>query len=392
MSRRWAWAVWALGCAVVLTGSVATTVVDLRSPADLPFGVGFAVLGLGAVSAGTVVTARVAGNAVGPLLLSLGLATGVLLTAGSYAEASLQTSAGPLPGDVWAAWLSSWLSIPTFFGATVLLLMLFPDGRLVSRRWRWAVGLAVAGVLAATVAAAFTPRRISPGFENPVGATGRSADLVRALEDGTDVLALPVMLVAAAALVVRLRRAHGAERQQLKMFTYVSALVGVGLGSTILTRGVLADAAFLLGLAALATLPIVTGVSILRYGLYGIDVVIKRTLVYGPLTAMLVGTYLALVLLLQALLRPMAGESQLAVAGSTLAVAAIFRPLRSRVQAVVDRHFYRARYDAARTVESFTTRLRDELDLETLGGDLRRVVADTVQPAHVSLWLRKSPS
>jgi hypothetical protein len=371
VSRRWAWAVWLTGCSLVITGSVATTAVDMRSPADLPFGVGFAVLR--------------------PLLLSLGLATGVLLTTGSYAEAGLQTSVGPLPGDVWAAWLSSWLSIPTFFGATVMLLLLFPDGRLVSPGWRWAAVFAAAGVGSATVAAAFTPRRISPGFDNPVGATGRSADLVRALEDGTDALALPVMLVAAAALVVRLRRSRGVERQQLKMFTYVATLVGLGLGTTILTRGLLADAAFLLGLCALATLPVVTGVSILRHGLYGVDVVIKRTLVYGPLTAMLVGAYLGTVLLLQAALRPMAGESQLAVAGSTLTVAALFRPLRARVQAVVDRRFYRARYDAARTVASFSRRLREQVDLDSVSADLRRVVRDTVQRVRVSVWLRDSP-
>lgn len=392
MSCRWAWVVWGVGCAVVLTGSVATTVVDLRSPADLPFGVGFAVLGLGAVSAGSVVTHRVRGNAVGPILLSLGLATGVLLTTGSYAEASLRTAAGPFPGDVWAAWLSSWLSIPAFFGATVLLLLLFPDGRLVSPRWRWVAWFSMAGVAGATVAAAFTPRRISPGFDNPVGPTGRAADLARALEEGTDALALPVMLMAAAALVLRLRRAHGVERQQLKVFTYVAALVGVGLGATIVTRGVIADAAFLLGLAALATLPVVTGVSILRHGLYGIDVVIKRTLVYVPLTALLVLAYLLAVVVLQSLLRPFAGESQLAVAASTLAVAALFRPLRSRIQGAVDRRFYRARYDAARTLATFSSRLRDELDIDTLGADLRRAVADTMQPSHVSLWLRQEPS
>jgi hypothetical protein len=371
VSRRWAWAVWLTGCSLVITGSVATTAVDMRSPADLPFGVGFAVLR--------------------PLLLSLGLATGVLLTTGSYAEAGLQTSVGPLPGDVWAAWLSSWLSIPTFFGATVMLLLLFPDGRLVSPGWRWAAVFAAAGVGSATGAAAVTPRRGAPGFDNPVGAPGRSADLVRALEDGTDALALPVMLVAAAALVVRLRRSRGVERQQLKMFTYVATLVGLGLGTTILTRGLLADAAFLLGLCALATLPVVTGVSILRHGLYSVDVVIKRTLVYGPLTAMLVGAYLGTVLLLQAALRPMAGESQLAVAGSTLTVAALFRPLRARVQAVVDRRFYRARYDAARTVASFSRRLREQVDLDSVSADLRRVVRDTVQRVRVSVWLRDSP-
>lgn len=386
----------AVAVVLVLAGSVVDTAVDFEGPEALPFAFGFILLGVGAATAGAFVVTRVPGNTVGPILLGMGLGVGLMMASGAYAETSARTYLGPLPGDAYAAWLSAWLTLPVFFGLTAFLLLLFPTGQLLTPRWRWAAWCVGIGVSLATAAEMFSPevyatQEFSLGLDNPVGATGRAAGLVRVLADVTDLMALPIMLLAAAALMTRLWRSRGVERQQLKSFTFAAALVWVGLGLpvTLLPGGILADAAFLVGLLALAALPIVAGVAIVRHGLYDIDVVIHRTLVYAVLTATLVATYLVSVLMIRVLVSPVTGDSNLAVAGSTLAVAGLFRPARARIQHAVDRRFYRARYDAARTLEGFAARLRDQLDIDALAADLRLVVVDTMQPTHASLWLKE---
>jgi hypothetical protein len=206
------------------------------------------------------------------------------------------------------------------------------------------------------------------------------------------VVLIGATMASIASLVFRYRHGRYDERQQLKWLTYAAGLVGltaialavveatVSWDTTELSNSVVSG--------SLATVPLAIGVAILRYGLYDVDLVINRTLVYGALTATLAAAYLGTVLLLQLALSPLTEQSDLAIAGSTLAVAALFRPARRRIQELVDRRFFRHKYDAALTLERFGARLRDEVDLDALGGDLRRVVSDTMQPAHVSLWLR----
>jgi hypothetical protein len=378
---------WAVGISFIVAGTAASATLDFRPDAlDLVADAAFMLLGVSAATTGAIVTSRVRGNAIGPLLLALGVGVGTTLAFGAYAQISVHTSLGPLPAVHWVGWFGDWPGIAILWGVPAFLLLLFPDGHLISPRWvpaAWFIGI---GVTFATVSGALLPGDVQ-GVSNPAALHGAAGDVVRDVTDITDLLALPVLLVAASALVVRLRRSHGVERLQLKWFTYAASLTGVGLGLTTVTHGAVSGAAFVLGLFGLVALPITAGIAILRYRLYDIDLVIRRTLIYGALTVTLGAAYLVLVLIVGLAV----GRSGFAVAVSTLAVAMLFRPARTRIQGAVDRRFYRRRYDAARELEAFGARLRGELDLEALGADLRGVVVETVQPAHVSLWLRSDP-
>ena len=315
------------------------------------------------------------------------------------------------PGEVAVALVSNWAWYLWLYAAGLMLPLVFPDGRLLSPRWRAVLWMGVVALVLAIVTDGLTTEPLdveSPQpIENPLAVGGTVGDVVSAASILGSALAAAGFVLGVVSIAIRLRRSHGRERQQLKWFAYVGGMALAGLvlamvgvfGEEFYTEedapawilvisGIGWGSALLL---IILGLPVAVGIAILRHRLYDIDIVIKRTLVYGSLTATLLGTYLVLVLLLRLVLNPLVGESKLAVAGSTLAVAALFRPVRARIQTAVDHRFFRSRYDAARTLEGFAGRLRNELDLESLGTDLRGVIRETMQPAHVSLWLRSTP-
>ena len=355
----------------------------------LRFALAFGAVLISTAVVGAVVASRLPHNAIGWILLAMGVGLGLSSTGTAYGALGVLTARGPLPFDEYAAWIGEWTFVPVVYGGVAALLYLFPDGYFLSRRWRW-VGVASAGiVLVATAKDALAPGPLEDvdAIDNPVGATGWLADVVTTIDGIVDTLALPVFACAVASLVVRFRRSTGTERQQLKWISTALILVGIGLGMTA-GAPVFGEATFFLALFSLAAMPVATGVAMLRYRLYDIDVVLNRALVYGALTAILAGVYLGAVLVLGLVLNPLAGGSGLSIAASTLAVAALFRPARARIQETVDRRFFRSKYDAAQTLDRFGSHLRDQVDLADIGTDLLAVVGETVQPTHASLWLR----
>jgi len=329
---------------------------------------------------------------IGWLFCALGLSYGMTHFVAQYARYALLAAPGSLPAGEAAGWIFSLGWVPAL-GLTVFSLLLFPDGRLPGRRWRWFFWLSLLLIIAGAISQAFAPGLVLAlevgGIYNPLGVEGlpNAFKLIQTL-------LFTLIFISVASLFVRRLRARGIERQQLKWFTYASTLAisGTILNYTIseATGSVwLGWAGYVLALAGFIAIPISMGMAILRYRLYEIDLIINRTLVYGSLTLMLALLYFGSVTALQSLFSLLTGQGNtLAIVATTLAIAALFNPLRRRIQSFIDRRFYRRKYDARKTLEAFGIRLRDETDLERIAEDLGEVVDETMRPSHLSLWLR----
>ena len=406
-TRTTSWIAWA-GCALslaltALSFLLIALILSLNAPIyfywlePTTIAVGYSVIG-------AIIASRLPSHPIGWICCAIGVMAAVESFNSEYAlYALLAPHPEPLLGGKVMAWLSIWVWI-LMFGLIVSLLLLFPTGRLPNSRWRPFAWMSAALTLMAAILMAISPHivldTLGPSgkgritLPNPLGVEG-----LPNLYLPVQTLVLALGLVAAASVVVGRRGARGVERQQIKWLLYAGAIFFLGnvLKNTVFSP--LGEVSWGLWVGYLLVSigglggPIAIGIAILRYRLYDIDLLINRTLVYGSLTAMLVTLYFGGIVVLQRMFVILTGQqSTLAVIASTLLIAALFTPLRRRIQSFIDRHFYRSKYDARKTLEAFSATLRDETDLEALSDDLVGVVRETMQPAHVSLWLRPDPA
>ncbi|HEV8669580.1 MAG TPA: hypothetical protein VGS01_02460 [Candidatus Limnocylindria bacterium] len=385
---------------VIAIGSFAADLVflELFDPPGLVFAalplLPFAVVG-------SLLVVRRAGGPIGWLLGAAGAFLQLMLLMQAYGYASLYTGAALRGGEL-ALWLGS-VSGSALVVPVVAAMVLFPDGRPPSRTFAILMWVGVAAGVTVTVTSALADQPIlvplpytglhvgdAPrSIPNPFALHGPVGDLLL-LAASVIYNVVPLMLVAPLALVVRFRRSRGTERAQLKWLTYTAAIsFGLFVAKFVISQGPIRVLAETTSLFALGLLPVAIAIAVTRYRLYDIDVLINRTLVYGALSAVLVAAYVTGVAAFQFLLSPLTAGSPIAVAASTLGVVALFQPLRRRIQTVVDRRFYRQRYDAERTLDLFSDRLRDHIDIDMLERELVAIARDTMRPTHASVWLRE---
>lgn len=353
-----------------------------------------AVMGL--ATFGALIASRRHVNPIGWIFCAMGLVFAISSLAEEYSIRSLVTAPGSLPRIVLAVWLENWLWI-VGVAPIILIFLLFPTGRLLSPRWKPVAWIAVVGSAVSAAGFALKPGLLQTSadygvrFVNPVGLPVLRAGIDEALSISS-LVSLAAAFASVLALVMRFRRTRGDERQQIKWLVYVGATAAVFLIATWAIEP-LDDIAFALFYLTMGLgIPAAVGIAVLKYRLYDIDRIINRTLVYGLLTALLVGVYVLAAVGLGAAVRSFTGQegNSIVIAASTLAVAALSRPARRGIQGLIDRRFYRRKYDASRTLEAFSARLREHVDLDSLTGELLAVVRGTMQPAHASLWLRSS--
>jgi hypothetical protein len=403
MSYRTAtWLAWSLCALSLVLAALSLWLVALNhSHPNIPTYAPWLDNTLGALSyapVGALVASRRPDNPIGWLVCLYGLVISLSYFSAEYAIYALLAEPGSLPVAEALVWVLSWI-LPVIIVLSIFPLLLFPTGRLPSRRWRWLAWLTAAWMLLTVVTGAFASGALLDvlgPIENPLGIDGLTGVYATLL------LFVSPLLTAAAAfsLFVRLRRAVGVERQQIKWFAYAAvATVSASTLANVIPRVIdtplwFERAGFVLNVAFVPAIPVSIGIAILRYHLYDIDIIINRTLVYGSLTATLLAVYFGGVATTQAIFRTITGheeQPQLAIIVSTLVIAALFNPLRRRIQSFIDRRFYRSKYDARKTLEAFSAKLREETDLDALSGDLVGVVREPMQPAHVSVWLRSDP-
>jgi hypothetical protein len=384
-----AWSIWAVTTAITATAMTSTVLRPL--PAELVNFSGNGVNGavgivfIGAfATVGALLAWKRPENPIGWLLSAIGL---------EYAVAVFSVLLAHFPRTVT---LASWLGFLYLlgFGLCVLVVLLFPTGTLPSRRWRPVAWAAWAGVAAWVLGCAFAPTIVttSPATPNPVGVTGPAGDIFKVLAAGGALLFVVTGLAAVLSLVFRYRRAQTAERAQLRWLVYAGALIVVAVAASLLIGPVMGSSSSAnnlqnaLGTGALALVPVAIGIAVLRYRLYDIDRIISRTVAYAIVTGLLAGVYAGLVLLATHVLKV---HGPVAVAAATLAAAALFTPVRRRVQSRVDRRFNRARYDADQIAAAFAARLKDTVDLGSVRDDLTGIVSRALEPAHVSVWISR---
>jgi hypothetical protein len=400
-TRASAWLAWSLaGLSVAMFLASVVLYVLVRSSQEGPSTSGalsellILVTFLAFPIVGALIASKHPKNPVGWICLAVGLFWMLIFLGDSI------PGSGPYPVTIDALTQAIWIPPVGLLG--VYLILLFPDGKLPSRRWRSLAWLSGVVMVLASLGITFSPGPLEghPGVRNPFGLEGIPPWVATA--GIVILLLLPLCMVASAlSLVLRYRRSGEEEREQIKWIAYAASVVGLlylitmvssltysgpwGAAGTPLWLGLLQQAS----LVSFTAVPIAVGFAVLKYRLYDIDILINRTLVYGSLTATLVVLYFGGIVVLQGVFVTLTGEkSTLAIVASTLLIAALFTPLRRRIQSFIDRRFYRRKYDARKTLEAFSTKLKNETDLEALNNDLVGVVRETMQPAHVSLWLR----